>query len=143
MLLPITLTLATVATLLNIWLGARISRLRISEKVMHGDGGCTLLAKRMRAQANFVEYAPFVLILFALVEMALGSSTWLWILALVFVLARVAHAFGMDSDRPNPWRAGGIMLTLLVMIILSGAALYAAYGSMAEVEAPPAFAAHI
>jgi uncharacterized membrane protein YecN with MAPEG domain len=143
MLLPITLTLAAAAALFNIWLAVRVSRYRMSQKIMHGDGGCTPLAKRMRAQANYVEYTPFILILFALVELALGSSTWLWILALVYILARVAHAFGMDSDKGNAGRAGGILLTFLIMIALSGAALYAAYHAMARIDAPPVMAANI
>ena len=142
MLLPITLTLAAAAALLNIWLATRVGRVRVSERVLHGDGGNALLVKRMGGQSNYVEYTPFVLILFALVELALGSPTWLWILALVYVLARVAHAFGMDSDRPHKARMAGIGLTFLTMLILSVAALYAAYGSLREVEAPPAFSAN-
>jgi uncharacterized membrane protein YecN with MAPEG domain len=143
MLLPIALTLAAAAALLNFWLAVRISRIRMAEKVLHGDGGNTLLHRRMRAQANFIEYCPIVLILFTLVELAIGSTTWLWVLALVFVLGRVAHAFGMDSDKANPWRAGGIMITFATLLILSGAALYAAYGSMRELPVPPSLVGHV
>ncbi|HEX7783233.1 MAG TPA: MAPEG family protein [Sphingobium sp.] len=143
MLLPITLTLAAAATLLNIWLGIRVSRVRISNKVLHGDGGCEPLVRRMRAHANFVEYTPFVLILFALVELAIGPQAWLWVLALIYILARITHAFGMDASIPSKLRMAGIAFTYLTMIILSVAALYAAYGSMREIEVPPALAAHV
>lgn len=143
MLLPITLTLAASAALLNMWLAMRVGRVRMANKVLHGDGGCEPLLKRMRAQANFVEYTPFVLILFALVEMALGPLTWLWVLALVYILARIAHAFGMDSDLPHKGRTVGILITFVTLFILSGTALYAAYYATAEVEAPPSLAAHI
>src|SRR5690349_5026430 len=86
MFLPITLTFAAAAALLNFWLAMRIGRLRMSEKVLHGDGDNTLLAKRIRAQANYVEYTPFVLILTGAVEGALGSASWLWVLSLLYIL---------------------------------------------------------
>ncbi|MDF0542053.1 MAPEG family protein [Sphingobium sp. H39-3-25] len=141
MLLPITLTFAAAAALLNFWLALRVSRLRMTEKVLHGDGGCDPLMRRMRAHANFIEYTPFVLILCALVEMALGSGTWLWIIALVYIIARVAHAFGMDSEKPHWARAGGIMVTMIVMITLAVAALYASYSATRTIPAPPSLAA--
>ena len=100
--LPITLTIAAAATLLNLWLAVRVGRVRVASKVMIGDGGVPELVSRMRAQANFVEYTPFFLILLGLVELAHGSTTWLWLVAIVFVVARVFHAFGMD--RPAPTR---------------------------------------
>jgi len=140
MVLPITLTLAAACALLNMWLASRCARIRIKEKALHGDGGHSLLAKRMRAHANFTEYAPITLILFALVEMAIGTSMWLWSAALVFVLARIGHGFGMDSDRPTAWRAGGALLTWLVMVGLAVAALFVAYSATQAIPAPPAMA---
>ncbi|WP_375196507.1 MAPEG family protein [Sphingobium sp.] len=140
MLLPITLTLAAACALLNMWLATRCARIRIADKALHGDGGNSLLAKRMRAHANFTEYTPMTLILFGLVELAVGPSTWLWGAALLFVLARIAHGFGMDAEKPTVWRAGGALLTWVVMVGLALAALYIAYGATREVPAPPAMA---
>ena len=37
--LPITLTIAAGAALINIWLGTRVSRLRVRDKVSVGDAG--------------------------------------------------------------------------------------------------------
>jgi len=141
MLLPITLTLAAACAFLNIWLASRCGRVRMKAGVLHGDGGNILLGRRMRAHANFAEYAPIVLILFGLVEMALGTSLWLWLPAFAFLIARVAHGFGMDADRPTPWRAGGIIVTMLVTVGLAATALYAAYSATRDVPAPPAMAA--
>lgn len=140
MLLPITLTFAAACGLLNLWLAIRCARFRIKDKVMHGDAGHALLARRMRAHANFVEYTPIVLILCGLVELAAGSSLWLWIAALAYVVARVAHAFGMDADGPTVWRAGGIMLTWAITAGLAAAALFIAYNAMHETPAPPSMA---
>lgn len=141
MLLPITLTLAAACAFLNLWLAIRCAAKRIDGKVLHGDGGDALLARRMRAHANFVEYTPIVLILFGLVEMALEASLWLWIAALAYAAARIAHGFGMEADKPAPLRAIGAMLTWIIMTGLAVAALYAAYQGTRAVPAPPALAA--
>jgi uncharacterized membrane protein YecN with MAPEG domain len=143
MLLPITLTFAAACALLNFWLAIRCARFRIKDKILHGDAGHGLLARRMRAHANYIEYTPIVLILFGLVEMAVGASLWLWIGALAYVVARVAHAFGMDADKPTAWRAGGALLTWVIMIVIAGTALSIAYGATRAMPVPPAMAARV
>ena len=125
--LPITLTIAAAAALINLWLAMRISRMRLAGKVMIGDGGNQALAARMRAQANFAVYTPIFLILLALVELAHGSATWLWLAAIVFTVCRILHAFGMDRPAPNPFRAIGIAGTWLVTLGLAGYALATPY----------------
>jgi uncharacterized protein len=136
MILPVSLTAAAAAALINLWLGIRIGQVRGREKVSVGDGGSDAVLRRMRAQANFVEFTPFVLILIVLLEMATGTSTWLWAVSGVYMIGRIAHAFGMEAD--NKGRGVGIMITLAVM---TGLALYAAYvahssdGKITEVPA--------
>lgn len=132
MFLPITLTFAAAAALMNFWLAMRVGRLRMSEKILHGDGGHVALTKRMRAQANFVEYTPFILILTALVEMAWNSPSWLWALSVLYVVARISHAIGMDADYPAKTRMFGIIVTWLLLLTLSGAALYTVYAGVEE-----------
>lgn len=136
MLLPITLVTAAACAVANLWLALRIVQRRIAGKVMMGDGGDSLMISRGRAHANFTEYAPFVLILMALIELAAGGSPWLWGLGIAFVLARIAHPIGMDRTAPNPFRAGGAVLTWIVLALLAGWALAIAYG--VETRADPA-----
>lgn len=126
MILPITLTIAAAAALLNVWMGWRVSQLRLRHKVSIGDEGNFQVVARMRAHANYAEYTPFFLILLGLVELALGPETWLWGVAILYVLARIAHAFGMDRRGPNPLRVGGVLVTWLVLIGLAGAAIWLA-----------------
>jgi uncharacterized membrane protein YecN with MAPEG domain len=135
MILPITLTIAGAAALLNIWLARRVGQMRLTHKVSIGDGGNEALIARMRAQANFIEYTPFVLILIGLIELAEGSRLWLWIVGVLYILGRIAHGFGMDRPRPDPLRLRtiGIVLTAL---ILFGLALYAII--LPYVHRPPA-----
>lgn len=124
MILPITLTIAGAAALLNIWLGYRVGQMRQAHKVSIGDGGAEPLTARMRAQSNFVEYTPLFLILLGLIELAIGSPLWLWVVAGVYILSRIVHAFGMDRPSPDPLRLRmiGIIVTFLVLL---GLAVYA------------------
>jgi uncharacterized membrane protein YecN with MAPEG domain len=140
MLLPTTLTFAAAAALFNLWLAVRVSRVRMAQKVLHGDGGCEPLVRRMRAQANFVEYTPFILILTGLIELAIGSPTWLWWVVLAYMAARAAHAFGMDSARPHWARMVGISVTMLVLVGLAVMALYVSYAGTRTLPAPPTLA---
>ncbi|RYY27848.1 MAG: MAPEG family protein [Sphingomonadales bacterium] len=124
--LPIALTTAAAAALLNFWLGYRIGQVRGAEKIFVGDGGSPRLIARMRAQLNFAEYTPIVLILFALIELARGANLYLWIVALLYVVGRILHAFGMDG-----WMLGrgiGIGITMLTMLGLAVYAALIAYG---------------
>ena len=126
--LPITLTIAAAAGLLHVWLAMRCSQVRIRAKISIGDGGNTLMETRMRSHANFAENMPIFLILLGLVEFAGGTQRWLWLAAIVFVLARIAHAFGMERPAPNPLRAGGMLLTLLLIVTLAVYAIILGYG---------------
>ena len=91
MLLPITLVIAAACALINLWLAFRVTRQRIDAKVMIGDGGDSIMIARGRSHANFTEYAAFVLILIAVIELARGPSLPLWILGVAFLFARIAH----------------------------------------------------
>jgi len=130
--LPVTLATAAACALLNVWLAVRIGQVRRAEKVSIGDGGNPRLIARMRAQLNFVEYAPIVLILIGLIELAVGTETWLWAVAALFVVARILHAFGMDGWMPG--RGIGIAVTLLVTIGLAGFAAAIPYFAFGESE---------
>jgi len=126
---PISLTMAGVAALINIWLGIRIGEIRRAEKISVGDGGNPQLIARMRAQANFIENVPLVLILIVLIEMAVGgvidgvntSPWWLWVVASLFMLGRIAHAFGMDGA----FKQGRMIGTALAALALLGLGIYA------------------
>ena len=125
--LPITLTIAGAAALLNLWLSVRVSLLRRRHRVSIGHAGNEQVETRMRAHANFIEYTPLFLILLGLIELARGSQTWLWATAIAFVLGRLAHAFGMDRPAPNALRIGGMLATYLPLIALAGYALALPY----------------
>jgi uncharacterized membrane protein YecN with MAPEG domain len=139
--LPITLTIAGAAALLSLWLSIRVSQLRARHKVSIGDGGNEAVATRMRAHANFTEYTPLFLILLGLIELARGPQTWLWAVAILFILGRIAHVFGMDRPAPNALRIGGMLATYLPLLTLAGYALALPYLERGRTETGVTFAA--
>ena len=123
--LPISLTIAAGAALLNLWLSIRVGRVRTKEKVFVGDGGNELVTRRMRAHSNFVENTAFVLILLALVELGLGSAMWLWGVGALYLVGRILHAVGMDGMM---WgRMVGTIITMLTQLGLALGALAIVY----------------
>lgn len=127
MILPITLTIAGAAAIVNIWLAIRVVTIRVKAKVLIGDGGNTLLLARMRAQLNYMEYTPLVLILIGLIEFARGTHMWLWAAGIIYIIGRILHPFGLDKQTPNPLRAAGILTTWIVLIGLAGYAISIPY----------------
>lgn len=130
--LPIALATTAACALVNQWLAIRVIRLRFGEKISIGDGGSPRLTARMRAQLNFAEYTPLVLILIALIELAVGTQTWLWIVAGLFVLARILHGIGMDGWMPA--RQVGTALTFTIMLGLAAVAAAVPFYSFGAVE---------
>lgn len=133
MMMPIALTAAGAAALMLVWLSLRVSLVRRAAKVELGDGGSEPLMRRSRAQANFVEYAPFFLVLVALLELNGANDRLLWGATIAFFLIRLAHVFGMDRKAPNPLRISGALGTWIVLLLLGGWAIYLTYSQTASV----------
>ena len=137
--LPITLMTAGAAAILNLWLAMRTGAVRTKAKVSIGDGGNEMLIRRMRAHANFVEYAPFILILIGLLEFTTGTSLWLWIASALFLIARIAHPLGMDGLPAG--RMAGTLLTFLLLLGLGGYAVALPFLPHGGVAGTPAVSA--
>lgn len=138
----ITLIFAAAAALVNFWLGMRCGQVRMAEKINHGDGGNALLQRRMRAQLNFAENTPIVLILFFALELAGANDTALMVIAPAYIVARICHALGMDPDS-SPLRTIGVLVTMLTVLILSLYALYTGYSLLTAADMPAAMGAAV
>ena len=130
MLLPATLTAAAACALVNIWLSIRIGRVRTAQKISIGDGGHDLLSRRMRAQLNFAENTPLVLILLAGIELAGKGGAWLLPLGGLYALGRVAHGVGMDGAALEKGRMIGTLTTMLTLLGLAVVAVLVVAGVM-------------
>ena len=116
----ITLATAGFCGLILFVLSLRVSQARGLAKVSIGDGGDPLLIARMRAQANFTEFVPIILVMFGLIEANLTpggtGQRLLGIAGILLVIVRIAHASGMTTTVPPLSRkigAGGTFLILL------------------------------
>ena len=112
MFLTVTLASAAAAALLNVWLMIRIGAVRRANRITVGDGGNEALQRRMRAQANYIENTPIVLVLIAAIELAELGSWWLPIVAALYIAGRIAHALGMDGGK---WATGRMIGTIISM----------------------------
>ena len=81
----------------------------------------------MRAHANFVESAPFVLVLIAALEATGGTNNWLWGLGIVYIVGRLAHGLGMDGGTLGKGRMVGTLTSMLTLLGLAGWALARVY----------------
>jgi uncharacterized membrane protein YecN with MAPEG domain len=126
--LHISLLSAAFAAVITGWLGWRCSNIRVTEKIIHGDGGHGLLHRRMRAQSNFTEYTPIALVLIVVLDLAEQDGWLLGLTALAFMIGRVLHAIGMDAEGPVKPRMIGMMLTLPLLLAWAAWAALAAFG---------------
>jgi uncharacterized membrane protein YecN with MAPEG domain len=123
---PVTLAAGGILGLIYVALSLNVSMARVKSKVSLGDGageavkvGKEAAAPKLqiacRIHANFAEYVPMALLLLGGIEAA-GAARWLVeLLAVLLVLARIAHPAGMVLPTPNLFRAGGALLTWVVI----------------------------
>lgn len=121
--LPVTLTAAAAAAIINVWLMIRVGQVRNTQKVFVGDGGSEPIIRRMRAHSNFVENTPFVLVLIAAIEISGRGQPWLAYVAGLYMLARIAHGIGMDGGNVAKGRMIGTIISMLTLIGLAVAAV--------------------
>jgi uncharacterized membrane protein YecN with MAPEG domain len=127
-LLPVTLSSAAAAAIINLGLAIRVGQMRTQLKVIHGDDAGGPLTRRMRAQLNFVENTAFVLILIAAIELSGRGAPWLAYVAGIYMLGRVAHGVGMDGGTLGGGRRIGVIVTMLTQLGLAVVATLIAMG---------------
>ena len=124
--LPITSILAGFLALLLVVLSNRVISARYKTPDSDEDKKKLeeTVERRIRGQANLVEYGPMALILFALLEMQAVNMLFLTVMAVLFAFARAVHgyAFGFTDH----WKFGrlyGTMITFIVIAVLAGVAV--------------------
>jgi len=109
---------AAIFVLIFVLLAVNVSRLRNKHKVSIGGGGRVELERAARVHANFAEYVPFAILLLAFMEMQRQSIFIIHILAIVLLVGRLLHAYGVGGERDNmTFRALGFVMTLGVMVV--------------------------
>ena len=104
--------------LIGLALAFNVVRLRLKHRVQLGTGGNAAMEQAIRAHGNFVEYAPFILLLMLLDAMGGESLYWLHGMGIALTVARLLHPWGLlGSPGTSVGRFAGINLTWIVMIV--------------------------
>ncbi|MEM6308431.1 MAG: MAPEG family protein [Pseudomonadota bacterium] len=116
MLLPITAVYASLTALVFLVLSIRVITYRRANRYDLGDADDRKLLKRIRAQGNCAEYAPFGLLLLAIAELQTASPLILHVLGLMLVFGRILHALALSLRRQDfRLRIAGMLLTLTMI----------------------------
>ncbi len=119
--LTITALYAALIAILFVVLSIRVIRQRNRANIFLGGASTTQapqLLRAIRAHGNCAEYAPFALLLLALVDLQ-GAPPWgVHSLGLMLLAGRCAHAIGLScTPQITPLRIGGMLLTFLMMTL--------------------------
>ncbi len=104
--------------LLMAWLALQTIKSRRANRVKLGDGGNFALQSAIRAQGNFAEYMPIVLILLFLLEYNGMYSLVIHAVGMAFLAGRWIHAQGLLKDNLR-YRMRGMDFTLAILIGLA------------------------
>ena len=98
----------------------RVGLSRIATETWFLDGGDDILLKRIRSQANFLEYVPFALCLMALVEIGGASATYLHAIGGILLVSRVMHYITLNTNPIAMTRPISKAGTFAVFIMCAG-----------------------
>ena len=115
--ITITMVFTGIFLLAHTALSVTTSAHRAKFDVDFGDGGNLTMLKAIRAQGNFIEYVPILLIAMGASEYV-GAAPWfLWTCGWALVIARISHAAYMLGFAGKPARLLGAGLTFLLMTV--------------------------
>ncbi len=133
--LPVTSLLAAALALLLFRLSLKAISARRRAQVPVGLSEDEALLRATRAQGNFTEYMPIILILLGLCEANGVTAWWLGPVALAVLAGRLMHAHSLlthevaEAGDPTMkrfvWRVRGMTITLFALPILAATLLLA------------------
>jgi len=117
---PITTITISILAFIFVAISIKTIQFRRVYKVSMGDNGHQDLQMLIRSHGNFSEYVPITLILLLCAEANHGQWLLVSVLALLFVLGRVFHAYAFIFNKHHfKFRKSGMVLTFLCIILLS------------------------
>lgn len=108
---------ASLLALVFLVLTIRVIKLRKSLKVSLGDDGNDNLQRAIRAQGNFSETTPLALLLIILAEANDLNPILIHLCGFTLLFGRIFHAYGISQKANFRFRIGGMILTLISVII--------------------------
>lgn len=123
--LPITLYTASILGLILLYLSMNVVRYRLKKRVSFGEGKDHMMMKAIRAQANFIEYVPMIVILLGLLEANKAHDAVLYIISGLIIIGRILHMMGLFSEKDvNKARFIGASSTFLALLFAAVAGVY-------------------
>ncbi len=125
--MPITLFYASIMAIFALVLSFKAGGFRGKSgiSVLFGEPANMELAEKVRRHQNFLEYVPIFLIVFGAIELAGGSSMFLYIVGDLLIIVRIAHAIGLKHDNMgHPGRLIGAGGTALLTLVTAGYGLW-------------------
>ena len=114
---PITALYALPLTALFLLLSWRVIGERRSNRLAYGDGDSPRIQAKIRAQANWVEYAPITLLLMILAELNTAPALGLHLTGALLLIGRLLHGIGMSFlPKQLGFRFWGMILTLCAVL---------------------------
>lgn len=109
---------AALLGLIFVYLSMRVIKARRQEKVAVGTGGNLIVERAMRVHANFAEYVPFTLLLFAFVEQKGVHPLLVHFLCLLLLTGRIVHLYGVSKQNEIfRFRVVGMTMTFAAIMI--------------------------
>ncbi len=121
----ISLLYTPLLALMFVVLTIRVIKVRRRQKISIGDGGNKILQRAISAQSNFAQTSPIFLITLVVAEFGGTNVLILHFCAILFLIGRVSHAYGISQENEKFYfRIFGMMTTFCAIIILSLINLY-------------------
>lgn len=99
---------------------------RIKHKINLGDAGNDDMQRRVRAQGNYIEYAPAALLgLYVLADLGAGAAL-VHALGAAFLFARMSHFLGLGVGVWPQGRFVGTLMTMLILLATGGLLVFKA-----------------
>lgn len=100
-------------------LAMNVSRVRMREKIAHGDGGNIAMKAAIRAHGNGIEFVPMYGLVILALCMVQTPASWLAPLVVGFSVGRVLHAIGMLTTAMQARRLGaGLTFALMLAAVV-------------------------
>lgn len=98
--------------ILFVYLSILVAQHRLKNRVSMGDGGDPHFQTFIRAQANFAEYVPLILLLMLTAELNGADPLLVHGMGTSLLIARLLHAYGLIKHLGPSWqRLWGVLLT--------------------------------
>jgi len=117
----ITAIYSALVALLFVGLAARVSQLRIKFARSTDNEELRSMDVAIRAHGNIAEHAALTMVLLALAESTGAGAGFMHLMGSLFLLSRLAHAWGYTTNRgkASKMRGAGAGLNWLVIVIVA------------------------